>query len=318
METSNIGVETRRDQPVKPIRRFRRWRWIILGTLLGLLVGWLGSSYLVARYFVSRHSPPYVEKLPVIEGMTFTEHRLTTRDQQTIGSWFVEGPAGSPVVLLVHGHHADRSANLSRARLFHELGCGCMLITMRGHGDSTGDLDDFGYGGRLDVMAAIEFLKMQAPGRPILLVGMSAGAAAVCFAAGEPDIEVAGVVMEQPYQDMHIAVKRRTDLFLPSALSYVAYTGLLMMGKVVLPHYDEISPCNAVLRIPAKVPIWILTAGKDNRAYPEEAKAIFDRASNHAELVLFPEAGHESLLEHDPQKYCSLAKQWVERVKGMK
>lgn len=311
-------MENRPDQPVKPGRRARRWRWIILGTLLGLLVGWLGSSYLVARYFVSRHSPPYVEKLPAIEGMTFTEYRLATRDQQTIGSWYVEGPVGSPVVLLVHGHHADRSANLSRAKLFHELGCGCMLITMRAHGDSTGDLDDFGYGGRLDVIAAIEFLKKQAPGRPILLVGVSAGAAAVCFAAGEPDIEIAGVVMEQPYLDMHTAVKHRTDLFLPSALSYVAYTGLLMMGKVVLPHYDEISPFNAVMRIPVKVPIWILAGMKDTRAYPEEAKAIFDRAINHAVLVLFPEAGHESLLEHDPQKYGDLAKQWVVWMKGPK
>jgi len=316
METSNAGVETRRDQPVKSTRRVRRWRWIIFSTLLSLLVGWLGSSYLVARYFVSRHSLPYVEKLPVIEGMIFTEHQLTTRDQQTIGSWYVQGPAGSPVVLLVHGHHADRSACLSRARLFHELGCGCMLITMRAHGDSTGDLDDFGYGGRLDVLAAIEFLKKQAPGRPILLVGMSAGAAAVCFAAGEPGIEVAGVVMEQPYLDMPTAVKRRTDLFLPSVLSYVAYTGLLVMGKVVLPHYDEISPFNAVMRIPVRVPIWILAGMKDNRADPTEAKAIFDRAIHHAVLTVFPEAGHESLLEHDPQKYRDLARQWVAWMKG--
>lgn len=316
--TSNGRIEVRPDQPAKPTPRPRRWRLIILGTLLSLLVGWLGSSYLVARYFVSRYGPPYVEKMPVLEGMTFKEHRLTTRDQQTIGSWYVEGPAGSPIVLLVHGHHGDRSASLSRTQLFHELGCGCMLITMRAHGDSTGDLDDFGYGGRFDVMAAIEFLKKQAPGRPILLVGASAGAAAVCFAAGEQGVEVNGVVMEQPYLDLQTAIKRRTDLFLPSALSYVAYTGLLMMGKVVLPHYDEISPFHAVIRIPIKVPIWILAGGKDTRAYPEEAKAIYERVSHHAVLTVFSEAGHVSLLESDPQKYRSQAKEWVERMKGMK
>ncbi|MFT3878617.1 MAG: alpha/beta hydrolase [Gemmatales bacterium] len=318
METSNADIVNSPDQPVKSTRRVRRWRWIILGTLFSLLVGWLGSSYLVARHFVSRRSPIYVENLPTIEGMTITEHRLTTRDQQSIGSWFVEGPAGSPIVVLVHGHMGNRSVCLSRASLFHELGCGCMLITMRAHGDSTGDLNDFGYGGRLDVVAAVEFLKKQAPGRPILLVGMSAGATAVCFGAKELGESIAGVVMEQPFQDMPTVVKRRTDLFLPSALSYVAYAGLMTMGKVMLPHYDEIAPVKGVTEIPKNVPIWILAGGKDNRAYPEEAEAIQKSASSHAELTMFPEAPHESLLEHDPQKYRSLAKQWVERVKGLK
>ncbi len=300
---------------MKSTSRFRRWRWIILSTFLVLLLGWLGSSYLVARHFVSRRSPPYVEKLPEIEGIHFTEQRLHTQDQQTIGSWFDEGPAGSPIVVLVHGHMGDRSQCLSRARLFQELGCGTMLITMRAHGDSTGDVNDIGYGGRFDVIAAVEFVKQKAPGRPILLVGMSAGATAVCFGAKELGNNIQGCVMEQPYRDMRTAVKRRTDLFLPPVLSEVAYLGLVMMGKVVLPDYDKIVPVDAVADIPQDVPIWILAGGKDTRACPEEAQAIHERAGPHSELVMFAEAGHESLLDHDPVKYRALAMKWIERIR---
>lgn len=299
---------------MKPVRRMRRWAWILSVLVVCLLMGWLGSSYFVARYFVSRRSPPYQEKVPQIEGMGFIEHRLNTSDQQTIGSWFDEGPAGSPLVVVVHGHMGDRSQCLSRAKLFRELGCGTMLITMRAHGDSTGTLNDFGYGARFDVVAAVQFLKKTAPGRPILLVGISAGATAVCYGAKELGHGIQGCVMEQPYRDMRTVVKRRTDLFLPPGLSHLAYLGLVTMGNVVLPHYDEISPVDAVAAIPLEVPIWILSGGKDNRAYPEEAQAIHAKVASHSELTVFNEAGHESLLDHDPVKYKAMAKQWIERI----
>lgn len=290
------------------------WQWFVLAILVGLVMLWAGLSYTIARYSVVRRCPPYLEKLPESDKMAFVEHRLTSRDGQSIGSWYAPGLSASPVVVLVHGNQNDRSQCLPYAQLFHELGCGTLLITMRAHGDSSGEWNDFGYGGRLDVVAAVEFLKQHAAGRPILLFGISAGATAVSFAAKELGNKVAGVVMEEPFLNIMTAVRRRTDLLLPWGLRQLAFAGMKTMAPFVLAHYHDIAPVLAVGDIPEDVPLWILSGGRDTKARPEEAQAIFQKASSHAELLVFPEAGHESLLEHDPARYRDLARKWIARA----
>jgi uncharacterized protein len=292
------------------------WQWIVLGILASLVILWAAASFLIARYSVVRRCPPYAEKLPEIDQKTFTEQRLTTLDGQSIGSWYDEGIPSCPVVILVHGNQNDRSQCLPYAHLFHELGCGTLLITMRAHGDSSGELNDFGYGGRFDVMAAVEFLQKHAVGRPILLFGISAGATAVSFAAKELGNQIAGVVMEEPFLNIMTAVKRRTELLLPWGLSHLAYAGLVIMARLVLAHYHDIAPVMAVGNIPQDVPLWILAGGKDTKAPPEEAQAIFQKAHSHADLFIFPEAKHESLLEHDPATYRELARKWITGIQS--
>jgi uncharacterized protein len=296
-----------------PARRIR-WRRRFVFLLVVAFLGWLITSYAVVRHFTSRRSPMHTEPLPQLAWVSFSEQRLSTRDGQAIGTWISPGSADKPMVVLVHGHMGNRSQMISRAKLFTELGCGTLLLTMRAHGDSTGDLNDFGYGGRLDVIAAVEHLEKAMPGRKIILVGCSAGATAVCGAGSELANRIHCIVMEEPFRDMSTVVKRRTDLFLPPVLSHIAYGGLLLMGHVALPHYGEIAPIDLCHKISPKVKVWILTGGKDNRAYPEEGQSIYEAIRTHAEWVNFPEAGHESLLEHDTVTYTKLAKSWVEHV----
>jgi uncharacterized protein len=291
-----------------------RWPRRMVALILVAVAGWLISSYAVARYFTSRRSPMHTEPVPQLEWASFSEQRLTTRDGQTIGTWMMPGTDNKPMVVLVHGHMGNRSQMLSRAKLFSEMGCGTLLLTMRAHGDSTGDLNDFGYGGRFDVIAAVEHLEKVVPGRKIILVGCSAGATAVCGAGSELGDRIHCIVMEEPFRDISTVVKRRTDLFLPPVISHIAYGGLLLMGHVTLPHYSEIAPIELCQKISPKVKVWILTGGKDNRAHPEEGQSIYEAIKTHAEWVNFPEAGHESLLEHDTATYTKLAKWWVDYV----
>ena len=86
-------------------------------------------------------------------------------------------------MLLLHGHKGSRGNCLGRAELLAKHGCSVLLISLRAHGDSTGDLDDIGYGARRDVVAAVEFLERRRPGKPIVVLGTSMGAAAATFAA---------------------------------------------------------------------------------------------------------------------------------------
>jgi alpha-beta hydrolase superfamily lysophospholipase len=174
------------------------------------------------------------------------------------------------------------------------------MISLRAHGDSTGDYHDVGFSARRDVCAAVEFLEARRPGRPIVVLGTSMGAAAAIFASGELGQRVRGYILESPYRDLKTAAWNRTQLYLPPVLSHAAYAGLRIVGPVFVPHLDEISPLNAIHGIPDNVPVLILAGDADRLARPEEAQAIYRQVKNHGRIVLFPGAGHHDLRAFAP------------------
>ena len=186
-----------------------------------------------------------------------------------------------------------------------------MLISMRAHGDSTGDFNDIGYSARHDVAAAVDFLERRRPGRPIVILGVSLGSAAAAFAAGELGERVAGYVLESPFADLKTAVRNRTRAYLPTPLDQIAYLGLRAAGMAILPNLDAIAPAAAVADVPADVPVLILAGEADRRATPEEARAVFDRVRSHARLVMFPGARHKNLAEIDPPRYRRILVEFV-------
>src|SRR2546426_914446 len=82
-------------------------------------------------------------------------------------------------------------------------------------------------------------------GRPVVVWGSSLGAAATIFAAKDLGHQVSGYILECPYQDLHTAVRNRTEIYLPPLLDRVAYAGLLTVSTLVLPNADKISPIEA-------------------------------------------------------------------------
>ena len=66
-------------------------------------------------------------------------------------------------MLILHGHKGKRGNSLGRAELLAKQGYAVLMITLRAHGDSSGDYDDVGFGARHDVIAAVEFLEAAGP-----------------------------------------------------------------------------------------------------------------------------------------------------------
>lgn len=285
-----------------PRRRRRARRWAVAVAML--LAAWMGISFLIAYKLTSRRHPPYPEPPPKVAWATFEGHRLKTDDGQEIGGWFADGREDAPSVLFLHGNGGGRAHCLSRAELTaRDLGCATMLISMRAHGDSTGAVNDIGLSARRDVVAAVDFLEARRPGRPIVIVGVSLGAAAATFAAGELGGRIAGYVLESPYADLKTAVRNRTRAALPTPFEQAAYLGLRVAGLALLPQLDAIAPAEAVAKTPEDVPVLILAGEADELATVAEAQAIFDRVRSHARLETFPGAHHHDLTEVDPPRY---------------
>jgi alpha-beta hydrolase superfamily lysophospholipase len=229
--------------------------------------------------------------------------RLPTADGQQIGAWFVPGPGSGPAVVLLHGNGGSRRTSLPLAEFFAARGCSVLMLSLRAHGDSTGEVNDIGYGARLDVVAAVGYLERRCRNRPIIVQGMSLGAAAAIYAAEELGTRVAGYVLEAPYQDLRTAVRNRVENHVPAPLDRVAYAGLALTGPLVLPQLDRMAPVEAIGTIPASVPVVLLAGGRDREARPEEARALYRRVAAHGRLVWFERAGHESYYAQDPSLY---------------
>jgi uncharacterized protein len=282
------------------IRRRFKLGLLLLGVILTL---WLLASLAVAYRLTRRSQPPFPEPVPAVDWARFESERLMTVDGPEIGAWLAVGATDAPSVLLIHGIGASRSACLSRAKLLTAKGCSVLMISLRAHGDSTGDFNDMGYSARHDVVAAVEFLERRRPGNPIIVHGLSMGAGAAVFASGELAHRIKGYVLESPYRDLKIAVRNRTENALPPPLDLIAYLGLLAVSPLVLPDLKRISPVDAIGGIPADVPVLILAGGEDPVARPDEAQAILERVRSHGRLVLFEHGGHMNFPQTYPDLY---------------
>jgi pimeloyl-ACP methyl ester carboxylesterase len=294
------------------------YRWVRRAPLLaGGLVGlWLLLSLIAADQLTRRARLPFAEPAPQVAWGPVESLRLATADGEQLGAWYAPGGERGPSVVLLHGNGNSRAWCLPWGELLAAEGCSVLLVTLRAHGDSTGERNDIGYSARHDVAAAVEYLERRRPGKPVLLMGKSLGAAAAVFAARDLGERVRGCLLESPYRDLRTAVRNRVENHLPPVLDRIAYAGLVFTGRLVLPYLDRIAPAECAGAIPPDVPVWVLAGAEDDQARPEEARALYERVAGHGRLVFFAGAGHESLLPHDPARYRRVVKEWLRAATG--
>jgi uncharacterized protein len=296
-------------------RKFPSKTWakrIAVGGLL-LVALWLLASYIVVYKFTRRARPMFDEPPPSAIAETIEPLRLTAIEGEQIGAWFIAGKSDCPVVLILHGNGASRTACLRQAELVGSIGCGALLVTFRAHGDSTGELNDFGYSARHDVIAAARWLQSNHSGRPIVVWGQSLGSAAALFAAEDLGNQISGYILECPYRDLRTAVWNRLNQRLPLPLNYVAYTGMKIVSPLVVPHAKQISPLNAAAKLPPSIPVLILAGGIDERAFVAESQAICDCCKDRSQLVVFENADHLKLIDTDEAAYRKAAIEFIEK-----
>ena len=179
-----------------------------------------------------------------------------------------------------------------------------MAISLRAHGDSAGETNDFGYSARRDVVAAVRALERECPGRPIVIVGESLGAAAALFAARDCAGLVKGYVLAAPYGRLDSAVWNRCDTHLFPPLSQAAYAGLKLWAPAFLPvSGTEISPADHLRDIPETTPVTIFASEDDRYARIDEARAMAEAVRTHGKLVAVRGGGHAKFLAMHESEY---------------
>lgn len=282
-------------------------------TAVLMLLAWLALSAFVAWKLTRRAAPMKHEVAPVFAFAKVEEYRIKTSDRQDLGAWLIRG--SNPVsVLLLHGNGASRTAELPLMEDLGRDGYSVLAITFRAHGDSSGTVNDVGYSARNDVTAAVSFLEREVPGKKIVIVGHSLGAAAALFSARDCAGHVSGYVLESPYLDLSTAVWNRCDNQLCHPFSDSAYWGLRLWAAVFLPESPKlIRPVDHVAEIPAGVPVTIIASKDDRHARLWEAEEFARRAGGRAKLVAMG-GKHGHIFAENREEYLAAIRRLLQRV----
>jgi len=260
---------------------------------------WVGVWFFAATAFLCLMTLRFgrsAEPEPPLDWGTIESVRIPTCDGADIAAWFIDhSEAKGPAVVFLHGVKANRYQLLGVAAEFHRRGSPAMLISHRGHGDSSGCLNDFGYSCGPDVAAAVDWLRERKPDQKVVVWGTSMGAASALFGAEALGDKVAGYILEAPYQNIRIATRNRTKICLPPGVESLAYHTLNFTAPLILPNLDQISPEDAAAKMPSGIPVLILAGENDFLALPSEAQAIATRIGPNAKLVVVPGGGHANL-----------------------
>ncbi|MBL1174772.1 alpha/beta hydrolase [Pantanalinema sp. GBBB05] len=233
----------------KPSKRLIK---ITVGISLFLGTGYLGISAFAA-HVLSTPQKIFDRNQKAIFSQSPQDVRFSSADGIPIAAWFLPVKGSAQAVILVHGMHSSRTAELDGH--FAELGAALqqqklavLMIDLRGHGQSGDARFTFGLAERQDVIAAVNWLKHQGfQAGKIGVLGVSMGAATAIGATAD-DADIGAVVADSGYAEVYPVMQRNwaktsglPDIFLPTTMMFGSwYTG-----------YDLTSskPVNEVKRI---------------------------------------------------------------------
>ena len=143
---------------------------------------------------------------------------ITSRDGLTLCGHYVPVPEPKAVILMVHGYHSCSLNDFAcAAPYFLRAGCACLLVDQRSHEESAGAYICYGVKEKEDVKLWAEYLAERFPNLPVIMDGVSMGAATVMLAAGlELPQNVRGIISDcgytSPYDIFVSVLKKRYHL----------------------------------------------------------------------------------------------------------
>lgn len=244
----------------------------------------------------------------------YEEVSITSHDGLKLTGRYYHVADGAPLEIQCHGYKGNALRDFSGAwSIAKAAGRNVLLINQRCHGGSQGRTITFGILERKDVLAWIRYSCDRFGSVPILLSGVSMGAATVLMVAGmELPKNVKGIIADCPYDAPSNIIKKvlGQDMGMPVKFVYpLIRLGGMLYGKFNL---GADSPVEAVKR--AQVPI-LLIHGDDDRFVPYSMSCnIHAAAPEKIEFHTISGAGHALNYVTDPEGYTKIVNAFTERL----
>ena len=301
------------------VSKRRIWQ-IIRNVILILAALVAGFFFLFVPWFIVNigttgryHYPdPNDGKTPISYRMNFKWVEFPSSDGVLLKGWYVPATSGARgTIVYCHGLNRTRTEMLPMAVFGHALGYDGLLFDLRHQGASGGALTTLGYEERLDVIAAVRYaLYQQGAPRPVILWGVSMGAAAALMAAAESP-EVAAVISDSSFLSLRATVEHHWKLFfhLPSfPFANEIVHGIAWRGGFRPSDFDLAS---AVTRIGNR-PILFVALQDDRRMPPSIARDLYSHAASpNKALIVLPGHRHGEGFNQATEQYEIAVRQFL-------
>ena len=288
---------------------------ILVAAFFFIVVPWFFTHLITTRRFTfpDRNNG----KTPKTYGMDFQWVEFHSRDGVLLKGWYIPAtnkPRGT--IVYCHGLNRNRVELLPEAEFGHELDYNGLLSDFRHAGQSGGEITTLGYQERLDVLAAVECaLNQEGAKRPVVLWGISMGAAAALMAAAEsPD--VAAVISDSSFLSFRHTIEHHWRLFfhLPSfPIADEVIYATAFRGDFKPSDFDLEK---AVQQIGTR-PILFVGREGDRRMPPEIARRLYgDAASPLKDLLIVPGSRHGEAFNQQTKMYKEEVTRFLERLQG--
>ena len=235
-------------------------------------------------------------------------------DGLALRGYYYEYSPDSPLELIFHGYSGNAERDLSGGveRCF-ALGRSCILIDQRGAGMSEGKICSFGVNERHDCLAWIDFATKQfGKNRPLIIGGISMGAATVMMASGENLPEnVVCVMADCGYSSQKdIICKVVKEMKLPVKIIYpIIKLGAKLYGGFDL---EEVTPIEAVAK--SKTPIVFIHGDNDDFVPHSMSVDCFHACISPKKLVTIEGAGHGLAFPVNQEKYVESLREFQDEA----
>ena len=222
---------------------------------------------------------------------------------------------GAPLLIGFHGYRGTPSWDFSGgSSLYSGLGFNILLIEERGHCSSEGHTITFGVKERRDCISWAEYAVSRfGEDTPIIIAGISMGAATVLMASGlKLPKNVKGIIADCPFTSPKEIIDKVTekDLKIPARLAYpFTWTAAFLFAGFRL---NEADAASAVRNTP--VPVLLIHGEADDFVPIEMSRKIHASNPDMIEFHTFPGAGHGQSCVVDFDRYKKIITDFTDRV----
>jgi uncharacterized protein len=229
----------------------RMMLWLAFTGLLLVATATLVVAFSLADK-MTRSKRHRVQGTPADHALRYEEVQILTSDRLTLRGWFMDSPGSRATVVVVHeleGTRADPDRGLLRLqRDYVRRGFSVFAFDLRGHGESGGRRDSLGCRERLDVQAAVAYVRRRVGPEPVLVHGFGFGAA-LALQAAAAGAEVTAVIADSSFTSMRAWARLRWPHVPRPVFALAARLSGWCFGAGI----DAIAPVKVVDRIPVPV-----------------------------------------------------------------
>ena len=252
--------------------------------------------------------------------LSFDGSAVSTRRRPKLAAWYISAEAPSDTtVVVVHGYADAKVGSLAYVPALRGAGLNCVVMDMRGSGDSSVDSGSsftFGPAEAEDLLCVLEQLRELLPARTkrVYLFGVSLGGSVCLMAAAKRREEVAGVILESPHYRLATATDAHAHLVgLPGGWITLVSLALVQWRF----GWDKCDPAGTLTKV--RLPVLALLPGRDPYLPVGEREALVEAVGRTHGLsrVYQVEAAHMHTPHGDGEAYARVIREFV-RATGEK